>query len=59
MWGKQLMLDCSSCEREAVRSADAIRAFSEELIASIGMVAYGGPSSRTSRRTCLRPPAIL
>jgi S-adenosylmethionine/arginine decarboxylase-like enzyme len=43
MWGKHLMLDCSSCDREAVRSVDAIRAFSEDLIASIGMVAYGGP----------------
>ena len=43
MWGKHLVLDCSSCDREAVRSADAIRAFSEELVASIGMVAYGEP----------------
>ncbi len=43
MWGKHLVLDCSSCDREAVRSADAIRAFSEDLVASIGMVAYGEP----------------
>jgi S-adenosylmethionine/arginine decarboxylase-like enzyme len=43
MWGKHLILDCSSCDREAVRSADAIRAFSEDLVASIGMVAYGEP----------------
>jgi S-adenosylmethionine/arginine decarboxylase-like enzyme len=43
MWGKHLILDCSSCDREVVRSADAIRAFSEDLVASIGMVAYGEP----------------
>jgi S-adenosylmethionine/arginine decarboxylase-like enzyme len=43
MWGKHLILDCSSCDREAVRSADAIRAFSADLVASIGMVAYGEP----------------
>ena len=38
-----MVLDCSSCDREAVRDANAIRAFSEELVASIGMVAYGEP----------------
>jgi len=38
-----LVLDCSSCDREAVRDANAIRAFSEDLVASIGMVAYGKP----------------
>jgi S-adenosylmethionine decarboxylase len=43
MWGKHLVLDCSSCDREAVRSPDAIRAFSEDLVSSIGMVAYGEP----------------
>jgi len=43
MWGKHLVLDCSSCDREAVRSPDAIRDFSEDLVASIGMVAYGEP----------------
>lgn len=43
MWGKHLVLDCSSCDREAVQSADALRAFSEDLVASIGMVAYGEP----------------
>ena len=41
MWGKYLVLDGSSCDREAVRSADAIRAFSRDLVSSIGMVAYG------------------
>ena len=43
MWGKHLILDCSSCDREAVQSADDIRAFSADLVASIGMVAYGEP----------------
>jgi S-adenosylmethionine decarboxylase len=43
MWGKHLVLDCSSCDREAVRDANAIRAFSEDLVTSIGMVAYGEP----------------
>jgi S-adenosylmethionine decarboxylase len=43
MWGKHLVLDLSSCDRGAVRSADAIRAFSEDLVSSIGMVAYGEP----------------
>src|SRR5215213_6731872 len=43
MWGKHLVLDCSSCDREAVQSAAAIRTFSEDLVASIGMVAYGEP----------------
>ena len=43
MWGKHLVLDCSSCDREAARDANAIRAFSEDLVASIGMVAYGEP----------------
>ncbi len=43
MWGKHLILDCSACEREAVRDADAIRAFCEDLVGSIGMVAYGEP----------------
>ena len=38
-----MVLDCSSCDREAVRDANAIRAFSEDLVASIGMVAYGKP----------------
>ena len=38
-----MVLDCSSCDREAVRDANAIRAISEDLVASIGMVAYGEP----------------
>ncbi len=37
------MVDCSSCDRAAVRDADAIRKFCADLVSSIGMVAYGEP----------------
>jgi S-adenosylmethionine/arginine decarboxylase-like enzyme len=43
MWGRHLVLDCSSCDREAVRDAEAIRGFCADLVSSIGMVAYGDP----------------
>ena len=43
MWGKHLVLDCSSCDLGAVRDANAIRDFCEDLVATIGMVAYGEP----------------
>jgi S-adenosylmethionine/arginine decarboxylase-like enzyme len=43
MWGRQLILDCLACDREAVRDADAIREFCEDLVESIGMVAFGEP----------------
>src|SRR5215212_9074587 len=43
MWGRHLVLDCSSCDREAVRDAEAIRGFCADLVSSIGMVAYGQP----------------
>lgn len=43
MWGRQLILDCSSCDRAAVRDANAIRGFCEDLVESIGMVAFGEP----------------
>ena len=43
MWGRQLILDCLACDREAVRDADAIRGFCEDLVESIGMVAFGEP----------------
>jgi S-adenosylmethionine/arginine decarboxylase-like enzyme len=38
-----LVVDCSSCDRAAVRDADAIRKFCADLVSSIGMVAYGEP----------------
>jgi hypothetical protein len=37
------VLDCASYDRKAVRDAAAIRAFCKDLVASIGMVAYGEP----------------
>ena len=43
MWGRHLILDCSGCDGEAVRSGETIREFCEDLVESIGMVAYGEP----------------
>lgn len=43
MWGRQLILDCLACDRGAVQDADAIREFCEDLVDSIGMVAFGEP----------------
>lgn len=43
MWGRQLILDCSACDRGAIQDADAIREFCEDLVESIGMVAFGEP----------------
>jgi len=43
MWGRHLVLDCSACDPEAVRDGEAIREFCADLVASIGMVAYGEP----------------
>lgn len=43
MWGRHLVLDCAACELRAVRDGGAIREFCADLVASIGMVAYGDP----------------
>ena len=43
MWGRHLVLDCSAGDREAVRDGSVIREFCEDLVSSIGMVAYGEP----------------
>lgn len=43
MWGRHLVLDCSSCDRGAVRDPTVIREFCSDLVSSIGMVAYGEP----------------
>ena len=43
MWGRHLVLDCSAGDREAVRDGEMIREFCEDLVSSIGMVAYGEP----------------
>lgn len=38
-----MILDCAACDRGAVRSGEAIREFCEDLVESIGMIAYGEP----------------
>ena len=43
MWGQHLVLDCSAGDRKAVRDGGMIREFCEDLVSSIGMVAYGEP----------------
>ncbi len=43
MWGRHLVLDCSSCDRETVRDPGVIREFCADLVSSIAMVAYGKP----------------
>jgi len=43
MWGQHLILDLGECDRTAVRSVETIRAFCQELVAGIGMTAYGEP----------------
>jgi len=42
-WGEHLMLDCSACNLESVRSEENIRNFVKELVPAIGMIAYGDP----------------
>lgn len=43
-WGYHVMLDCSKCSLDAVRSEQNIRSFLKELVPAIGMVAYGEPT---------------
>jgi hypothetical protein len=43
MWGRHLVLDCSAGYRKAVRDGGMIRGFCEDLVSSIGMVAYWEP----------------
>jgi len=42
-WGQHLVLDLGGCDREAITSADTIRAFSAALVEAIDMKAYGDP----------------
>ena len=42
-WGYHLMLDCSGCDSELMKNADNIRAFVNELVVAIDMVAVGEP----------------
>lgn len=43
MWGRHLVLDCSTCELEAIRNKETLQKFCADLVASIGMVPYGEP----------------
>ena len=40
-WGKHVMIDMHHCQVDALSDPDAIRAFVEQLIPAIGMVAHG------------------
>lgn len=43
MWGKHLVIDMSAGEISAVTSAEAIKRFTTDLVAAIGMKAFGDP----------------
>src|SRR4051812_22155623 len=43
MWGRHLVLDCSTCDQEAVSEGEVLREFCADLVVSIGMVAYVEP----------------
>ena len=43
MWGQHLILDMGDCDREAIRNPKTIRSFAADLVAAIGMKAYGDP----------------
>jgi hypothetical protein len=38
MWGRYLVLDCSSCNRAAVRDPDTIRDVCTNLVSSVGVI---------------------
>lgn len=42
-WGYHLLVNAAGCSADAIRSADTIRKFNNELIEKIDMVAYGKP----------------
>ena len=44
MWGQHLIVDLGGCDRAAVASEAAIRAFATELVGRIGMRAHGPPT---------------
>ena len=43
-WGYHLIVNAAGCDPEAIRSKEVIKAFSEELVKKIDMVAYGKPN---------------
>lgn len=42
-WGYHLIVNAAGCDPEMIRSKEAIRRFSDELVKAIHMVAYGKP----------------
>ena len=42
-WGYHLILDCGSCNRVSIRSAEIINRFAKQLVKNIDMVAFGDP----------------
>lgn len=42
-WGYHLIVDARDCDPAALRSKETIRKFSNELVKTIDMVAYGPP----------------
>jgi len=42
-WGYHFIVNAAGCDPEAIRSKDVIKAFSDELVKRIDMVAYGKP----------------
>ena len=42
-WGYHLIVNAAGCNPEAIQSKEVIKAFSDELVKRIDMVAYGKP----------------
>lgn len=42
-WGYHAMVDVHECNKEAITSAETVRAFVKELVEKIDMTAYGEP----------------
>ena len=42
-WGYHLLLDCKSCNLDAIKSSENIATFVKELVTAIDMKAYGEP----------------
>ena len=42
-WGYHLMLDCSNCDKDAIKSKEDIGAFVRHLVQKIDMIAFGEP----------------
>lgn len=42
-WGYHAMIDVHGCDKDAITSAETVRAFVKELVQAIDMTAYGEP----------------